>query len=72
MGFFAAAIKDETACAHFEVLWVVEVVGLDVPRLEPLTSVRFGAIFLVNDISLVLPPDGVGVWDGVDSRHPLL
>ena len=71
MSFFGAAIEEKTVCALFEILWIVEVVGLGVPRLGPLAGIRVGAIPLVSDTVLVLPPDSVGVWDKVGGLHVL-
>ena len=68
---FGAAVEEKAVCALFEVFWVVEVVGLGVPRLRPLTGVRVGAVPLVSDTVLVLPPDSIDVRDKVGGLHVL-
>jgi len=69
--FFSAAVEDKAVCALFEVLCVVEVVGLGVPCLGPLTGVRVRAVFLVCGTVLVLPPDSIDIWNQVGGLHPL-
>ena len=70
--YFGTAIEDKIVCVLFEVLWVVEVVGLGVPHLGPLTGVRVGAVLLVSGTVLVLPPDSVDIWDEVRGLHAWL
>ena len=70
MRFFGTATEDKTVCALFEVLWVVEVVVLGVPRFGPLTGVRVGAVPISNTV-LVLSPHSGDVWDEVSGLHVL-
>lgn len=67
-----AAVEDKIPCALFEVFRVVEVVGLGVPRLGPLTSIRVGAVLLVGSTILILPPDGVDVRGGLHALRWLV
>lgn len=62
-------IENKSLHALLEVLWIVEVVGLSVPRVRPFTGVRARTVLLVSGTVLILPPKGVDIRDKFRCLH---